>query len=251
MVPTDKTVSNDVDKIQWLAESIEAFSRWFSEQADAPWKKPLEPFLYEAPIFSRENRPNVGQPNILLASALLWVAMDGGKVLSPPYPKQQELADTLIVIGVPFIEAQNAGILAMAAMDRLAVLCRNVSPPDKATRRTVLKCLIEAFHTLILPKQETGAVAKSLDEPSQNAIAAYRAVVLTGIKQGEIADKLDTNQGQISRWVKQVGKWLKAGNILPDMDGGHPKTITVDPAVLEMGERQDNLTMRQRAKSTD
>jgi len=60
-------------------------------------------------------------------------------------------------------------------------------------------------------------------EPSKDAFAAYRLQLLTGKTQKELAEQLTAElrrpvgQGTVSRWLKQVRAWLKAGNVLPDL----------------------------------
>jgi hypothetical protein len=76
-----------------------------------------------------------------------------------------------------------------------------------------------------------------LDEPSRDAIAAYRATKILGQKQEHVARELGVNQGTISRWVRQTAEWIKAGNILPDLDAPRPETVTMDPRKLEQGPR--------------
>lgn len=94
---------------------------------------------------------------------------------------------------------------------------------------------------------------KPLVEPSLNAFAAYRAHRLLGKTQTNIAEELSSSQravsqGQASRWVTQVAEWVEAGNVLPDFQPPTTKPTAIDPAVIDMGERQDGLTKRQRKK---
>ena len=59
-------------------------------------------------------------------------------------------------------------------------------------------------------------------------------------------------QGVVSRWIKEVKKWLEAGNVLPDV--GKPldkQPLAMDPEDLELGKRQDGRTKRQRSPSND
>jgi hypothetical protein len=87
-----------------------------------------------------------------------------------------------------------------------------------------------------------------LNQPRKEAFKAYRAHKVLGMKQPDIAKELDTNQGQVSRWCSQVGTWLEAGNVMPDMDGGSDlEIITMDPAKLELGERQRSGVQSRRA----
>ena len=91
--------------------------------------------------------------------------------------------------------------------------------------------------------------------PSDDAFKAWRLRDLTGLRtQQEIADEISeqlgrtVSQGEVSRWLSQVEKYLKAGNIFPDLPAliGEPQSI--DPALIEMGGRQEQRTRRQRGR---
>jgi len=77
-----------------------------------------------------------------------------------------------------------------------------------------------------------------LKEPHRDAIGAYRAVRILGQKQETIAPRFGVDQGTISRWLKQVTKWLEAGNVLPDLDAPKPKISPMDPRKLEQAPRR-------------
>ena len=95
--------------------------------------------------------------------------------------------------------------------------------------------------------------------PSEVAIKAYRFHLLSssGSTQTEIAEALSrelgrpVSQGTLSRWLRQVTDWIKAGNILPDLSIPTRKPQSIDPGVIDMGERRDRHTQRQREKKTD
>jgi hypothetical protein len=72
-----------------------------------------------------------------------------------------------------------------------------------------------------------------------------------GQKQSEVAEVLGVNQGQVSRWVDQVAKWIESGNVLPDLTGIKTKPASIDPLVIETGERLDRRTKRQRSRQSD
>ncbi|MGD0463432.1 MAG: hypothetical protein ABSB74_13190 [Tepidisphaeraceae bacterium] len=97
------------------------------------------------------------------------------------------------------------------------------------------------------------SVVGNLREPPPQAFAAYRAYRILGQKQADVAAELNVNQGQVSRWVTQVAAWIKAGNVLPNLDvqGLKTKPISVDPAVIDMGERQDGHAKHQRGRTDD
>lgn len=104
-------------------------------------------------------------------------------------------------------------------------------------------------------KQATLPPARVLKRPSEDALKAWRLRDLTGLKtQQAIADTMTTqlgrkvNQGEVSRWLGQVEAYLKAGNILPALPGIRGEPQPLGPEVLDMGERQDHLTPRQRKR---
>ncbi len=97
-----------------------------------------------------------------------------------------------------------------------------------------------------------------LGEPSPDAFIAYRLLRLMGMKQTEIAEQLTElfrrpiAQGTVSRWCKEVARWLEAGNVLPDLpESSHRKPIPVDPAELDKGEDREHRAPRQRKRRTD
>lgn len=97
----------------------------------------------------------------------------------------------------------------------------------------------------------------AMKEPCKEALAAYRLWFLQGSKQGAIAEVLSRefhrpiSQGQVSKWLKEVKKYLEAGNILPPPKELHENPASFDPDVLEMGQRQDGRTKRQRPRRDD
>jgi hypothetical protein len=85
--------------------------------------------------------------------------------------------------------------------------------------------------------------SKPMIEPKPEAFLAYAKHVDAGWDQATVARKLSEelgrpiNQGQVSRWVKQVREWREAGNPFPE--GIYtPKTIPTDPSKLDKGPRQ-------------
>ncbi len=94
------------------------------------------------------------------------------------------------------------------------------------------------------PREERPAAADALgskdgrlDEPPQKAIDAYRAVRFLGQKQAKVAERFGVTQGTISRWMTQVAEFVKAGNVLPDLEPPR-KAVTMDPRKLEQGPRR-------------
>lgn len=100
-------------------------------------------------------------------------------------------------------------------------------------------------------------VSRPLNEPSKEDFAAYRLYVVAQMKQGRVAKELTAefhkpfDQGGVSRRVKRVRAFLKAGGVMPELEQGNASVASVDPAVIEMGARQDGQTCRQRMKSAD
>lgn len=97
-------------------------------------------------------------------------------------------------------------------------------------------------------------------EPSKNAIAVYRYHFATGKNQTELANDLTlmellgraVDQGTISRWLTQVKEWLASGNVLPAIsEEPRQNAKPMDPTTIDLGERLDRKTKRQRHKSDD
>ena len=97
----------------------------------------------------------------------------------------------------------------------------------------------------------------SLKEPTKDAFAAYKVHKLLGKNQPETATILTkqfsrpVTQGQVSRWCKAVAKWTAAGGLVPPELTMNPTVRSVDPDVLEMGQRVDGRTPRQRERRDD
>ena len=115
-----------------------------------------------------------------------------------------------------------------------------------------------AAHEVPPGESATGADTKQtpkpeIKRPSENAFKAWRLRDLSGTKtQAELAEKMTENgipadQGQVSKWLKQVGVYMAAGGVLPELPK-IPGVGVVDPHVIDMGERQDGLTPHQRER---
>lgn len=96
---------------------------------------------------------------------------------------------------------------------------------------------------------------KAIKRPPERAFKAWRLRDLTGItNQTAIAEKMTElgdpcNQGQVSRWLGEVKAYLKAGGVLPEIPAAKRETA-IDPAVIEMGARQDGRSPHQREKKS-
>lgn len=123
--------------------------------------------------------------------------------------------------------------------------------------RELEKLVDEAGHeTAVVPVLDDAPVAtkKQPRKPSKKAFIAWRLQCFMGIStQTEIA-KIMTEQGEpasqgdVSRWLRQVEDYQRAGGKIPppEMD----RAVAVDPKVIVMGQREDGLTQHQR-KSWD
>jgi hypothetical protein len=96
---------------------------------------------------------------------------------------------------------------------------------------------------------------RPMKQPSNDAFTAYRVWVATGIIQEELAEMLTkelkrpVHQGTVSRWIDQVKSWLEAGNVLPDLSPPlNKKPTAIDPERIDLGERQDHRSERQRER---
>ncbi len=83
-----------------------------------------------------------------------------------------------------------------------------------------------------------------LKAPSTKAIECFRLMYVLGEKtQKEIARLVYGNpkkQGQVSKDIRQVKKYLEAGNVLPDLDQANDvKVVPRDPATLDQIPRSD------------
>jgi hypothetical protein len=92
---------------------------------------------------------------------------------------------------------------------------------------------------------------KGLKEPSARAFAAYRLVKILGQSQADVEKTMGVDQSTVSRWVNSVGKWIEAGNVLPDEMRADPprrKPTPMDPTKLDQGPRLDRRGNPRRRK---
>jgi hypothetical protein len=109
------------------------------------------------------------------------------------------------------------------------------------------------------PHVVAGDPESKLREPPDEAIKAYRLKWILGAPtQTEIAHRLSQeigrpiSQGQVSRWLKQAEKYVKAGGILPEMPKLPDKQPRpMDPERIDLGPRQDGRAERQRERRSD
>lgn len=123
----------------------------------------------------------------------------------------------------------------------------------EATARAAAQQLEEPRPAEPEAKPAAGKSSTPPREPSKKALQAWSVRVLLGITdQTEIAEEMTrrgtvATQGQVSKWLGQVERYLAAGGMLPDYGNGK-KPESIDPAILEIGARQDHLTPRQRQR---
>ena len=94
--------------------------------------------------------------------------------------------------------------------------------------------------------------------PSALDVKAWQMSLLLGMKQQAIADKLKEEekrpctQGQVSKMITRVKKFLAAGGNLTDVFPKRSETMTyVDPHLLDMGRRRDGRATGQARRSDD
>jgi restriction endonuclease Mrr len=98
---------------------------------------------------------------------------------------------------------------------------------------------------------------KPLKEPPPETFAAYRISRGTGSTQATIAEQLSRefgrpiHQGNVSRWLRQVTKWLEDGNVLPPMpEPMKRKPMPMDPERIDLGQNQERRPRHQRHRRT-
>lgn len=103
-----------------------------------------------------------------------------------------------------------------------------------------------------------GRTEKTEPAPTKEAMEAWRLQTILGInKQTEIAETMSKergrkiHQGQVSKWIRQVKSYLRAGNTLPDLPRLDREPQSLDPEIIEFGERTNRRTVRQRPRRSD
>jgi hypothetical protein len=98
---------------------------------------------------------------------------------------------------------------------------------------------------------------KSRRPPSDLAVATYRIWFPLNLSQEEIASLISkkvgytVKQNKVSRMLKQVKLFLAAGNDLPALPKPSARSAPIDPSKIDLGERSDRLTKRQRNRQSD
>jgi hypothetical protein len=94
------------------------------------------------------------------------------------------------------------------------------------------------------------ATTKQIKEPPKEAFEAWRLKKFGGWNQHAIADKLGVKQWKVSRMIARVNRYGDQGGKFPPPPDTATKPVSVDPRVIEMGEREDGRTKRQRQRSS-
>ncbi len=165
------------------------------------------------------------------------------------------LAETILskLASYPAIEADR--IKALILQESARTLPENlVSAPNRKFRPLADGPPIRAKSAISAesPSEDrTPGTEPPPKEPSEEAIQCYRLIVLRGdlTSQRSIAKQVygdESKQYQVSRDLKVVKKWIKAGNVLPDLDSPRPKIYPVDPAKLNRGARPEGSYARRK-----
>lgn len=101
---------------------------------------------------------------------------------------------------------------------------------------------------------------RKIKQPSDDAFKCFRASLVTGRTQSELAELLSrelrrpVDQPTVSRWLKQVKAWLQAGNVLPDLtadSGARPLVSPMDPAKIDRGDGRKKATRPRRSQDAN
>jgi len=106
------------------------------------------------------------------------------------------------------------------------------------------------------PPPDVPPVGKATRIPSEKAMAAWRLFYFFGISnQTEIAKTMVRNgtratQGEVSKWLREVEAFQKAGGTLSLPEPARP-AVSVDPKDIEIGEEQQGRSSYQRGRKDD
>jgi hypothetical protein len=136
----------------------------------------------------------------------------------------------------------------MEAVEAFEGLMKQAAQLDKGHAGVVTRWLKDVRETCgRLPGDDA---ADKIPQPKPDYFRAYWAHQ-AGMTQAAIAERLDTNQGQVSRMIARVNRWLAEGNKMPEIHAPEPlheKPLSVDPDKLDLGPRSEHRTPRQREK---
>lgn len=100
------------------------------------------------------------------------------------------------------------------------------------------------------PSEPAAVEVVKVPEPKPDDFRACWAYQ-TGKTQEAIAEMPGTSQGQVSKMLTRVERWLKAGSKMPEISGPEPlhsQPQPMDPTKLDLGPRADHRSPAQVAK---
>ena len=129
-----------------------------------------------------------------------------------------------------------------------------------AVNRARLQALgyVRRQHGRATTQGSDGGKPTQIKKPSKKAITCYRVHIALGQPAQEqttaaLAKEWGkvVHQGTVSRWLREVDWWLKAGHVFPEIEladnRGKPKPLAVDPSKLDLGYRTDRKKMPKRS----
>jgi len=172
------------------------------------------------------------------------------------------VGEILLLVEPPFACLYGSG---RRVDNRLAPTCEE----QEAAENALKECVPRLEQLIVRLKQQLEELLndttmerlkeqKVLKVPGQDAWLAYFLREITGATQKQIAKLIagatggTTEQGTVSRWLKEVDAWIAQSNRSPAPDlpliG---RALAIDPTVLNLGPRLDGRTPRQREEGDD
>jgi len=153
-------------------------------------------------------------------------------------------------------QAGSANIIVMPIATTTPSTISTLTQVSPSNVETHLDESIDGEQHVIASNKPEVARNGQLKQPSDDAFKAYRVWTITGKSQIELARLLESefkrnvSQGQVSRWLRDVKKWIEAGKVLPDIHGTHSnKPMPMDPAKIDLGPNREGRTKRQRRRA--
>lgn len=262
--PTDRAQALSLEARKFLSDYRDPPVRWgmlSQEKHEAFWSllQPLLILLYEF----REDLPDATVQGLRRLYRALDIEFDDGQevrvtsVLISDFSKNAEAVKQLI-------GPQRGRIVTHTGEPSLV---RGILLPLHLSDSAV-RDVIEALRLIrdveprendpLSPGRSPGIAeaSKSIpNRPSDNAFIAWRLRDLKGLKGPSAIAKEMTKQlgrpvlqGTVSRWLKQTDAYRKAGGIFPDLPALTEQPHAIDPTFIDIGERQDQHTPRQRQR---
>lgn len=188
--------------------------------------------------------PSLKTARVHVAFAALSEARDGNcgealRLLRSSVPEIGDLADLATEVN---------NILLFRVCLRLQQRWKKV---DGKTKETEVADEATAADKPVAAGDEPSS-GKARRPPDKAFGAAAIRDLLGESKQTRIAEMMTESgipatQGQVSKWLKSVDDYRAAGGIMPSVQDLN-KPETMDPAIIDMGPRQDGRTPRQRPR---